>query len=427
MNWTRIARMSAFLLGVGFLAAPRVGGSARAQSPTDAPAPAVVSPTIRDDAPQIEFDQVDGRITLHTGEVDVRRLFEVVSRRTGLSLAISPKVHGTIIADLEKVSIQELLRAVLKLANLVEKVDGGIHFIYPREEFGEALHEETAADRPRTSPPGQSRLPVLGRLFGRGDKADGRRNAALAPSPGPIALLDEQPLATAPTAEPILLDVGSRIEAMSAGRPAPGAPILVPSPKPKADPAVAAAGYQVESAAAPAKAVDRRHAVRAGETFETVAEAYYGSRRFARALWWANRAAIAWPGALAAGKQIVIPPVGDLNRKMLGAQPFTTEPAALPPLERIAADSRPAPRSDPQVQPARLTRPNGARPVEGGIAIHVVRPNDTLRGIAVACFGDDSRAPEIAELNRELLQAEGRPRVGQRLILPAGAVPPSSP
>ena len=105
-----------------------------------------------------------------------------------------------------------------------------------------------------------------------------------------------------------------------------------------------------------------------------------------------------------------------------------TDPAALPALERIAADSSPAPRSDPQVQPARLSSPNGdSQAVEGGVAIHVVRPNDTLRGIAVACFGDDSRALEIVELNRELLHAEGRPRVGQRLILPAGAVSPSSP
>ena len=79
------------------------------------------------------------------------------------------------------------------------------------------------------------------------------------------------------------------------------------------------ADFQVEPAAAPAKTVERRHDVRAGETFETVAKAYYGSPRFARALWWANRTAVAWPAALAAGKQIVIPPVDDLNRKLLGA------------------------------------------------------------------------------------------------------------
>ena len=219
MNWTRIAGMSAFLLGL--LLAPGGVGSVCAQSPADSPAP--VAPTIREDVPQIEFDQVDGRITLHTGEVDVRRLFEVVSRRTGLSLAISPKVHGTIIADFEKVSIQELLRAVLKLANLVEKVDGGIHFIYSREEVGEAVREETVADQPQASPLGQSRLPVLGRLFGLRDKVDGRRNVTLAPSPEPVVLLDERPPATAPTEEPVLLDVGSRIDAMSAGRLAPSA------------------------------------------------------------------------------------------------------------------------------------------------------------------------------------------------------------
>jgi nucleoid-associated protein YgaU len=114
------------------------------------------------------------------------------------------------------------------------------------------------------------------------------------------------------------------------------------------------------------------------------------------------------------------------------------DPAALPTLERIAAQppvdrrnaparpvARNAPRVDPQVQPARAPKSKDEvdSDVGGGTAIHVVRPNETLRSIARAWFGDDSRAREIAELNRDLLQAEGRPRVGQRLILPAGATP----
>jgi len=422
VNWTRIAGTSAFVLGLGLLDAPGVGGSARAQPQADAPAPTPVSTTIRDDVPQIEFDQVDGRITLHTNQVDVRRLFEVVSRRTGLSLAISPRVQGTIIADFEKVTIQELLDAVLKMANLVEKVDGGIHFIYSREEVGESVREEVPADQPRSAPSAPSRRPALGRLLG---KVGGRRNVAVASGSEIVPLVVEQPAATASTAEPVLLDVGSQLGAMSAGRLAPGAASLATPPKPKADPAVAAAGFHVDSAAAAAKAADRRLTVRDGETFESLAKTYYGSPRFARALWWANRTAVAWPGALAAGKQIVIPPTGDLDRKMLGAHPPATVPAALPTLERITASANPAPRSDPQVQPASLSRSAGAaRAVEGGVAIHVVGPGDTIRKIAVACFGDDSRAYEIAELNRELLQVDGRPRVGQRLILPAGANPP---
>ncbi|WP_145952376.1 LysM peptidoglycan-binding domain-containing protein [Paludisphaera borealis] len=899
MNRTRITGMSEFLLGLGLLLAPGGGLSARAQSPVDSPAmtpapsdappfaagspfaasaegkpPAPPTPSIgrssqneaggptaaplpsasstrgqtrpatRDDAPQIDFDQADGLITLHTDELDVRRLLEVISRRSGLNLAISPKVQGTITANFEKVSIQELLRAVLKLANLVEKVDGEIHFIYSREEVGkEALSAKkertvikvyrlnyirademmvmiapflsddvgkkrfattanyqygisesstlttggmgstssggggggmagagggsvaasggtiqrgtqpvtgglsysdndtlviqdyetnikvidqiiqrldvqpvqvlieaviisveltkdtqlgvnfavvdhlgqqlgtigsgaainsnvgftpsqvlTAAGKiaastadptgfasgangikygfvannvtgfinaletlgstkilasPRilvlnkqraeiqlgerlgfrtlsqnftstiqqvqflntgtllrirpfvssdgmvrmeihpersqgavtddlpnvttaqlttnvmvangstlvigglmeeedvynqTGLPGLSRLPALGHLFGLKDKLGRRRelvvlltphiwtagpaplhgadlaragragnpdgvkqaaadvrptapatapplaDLALAPGPEPIPIPVPAPLrveqppsasltpttidrAASPPGEPVLLDVGSRIDAMRAGRLVPSAPILASppitsrdAPKPKADPAVALAGYKAEAPAAPKKVAGRRHAVRVGETFETIAKSYYGSPRFSRALWWANRGAIAWPGALAVGKQIVIPPVDDLDRKMLGPQQAAIEPSALPTLEPIAAQppgvrhappSRPAPspapRVDPEVQPARAPKPRDEVDPATSSAIHVVRPNETLRGIARAWFGDDSRAGEIAELNRDLLQAEGRPRVGQRLILPTGA------
>jgi nucleoid-associated protein YgaU len=248
----------------------------------------------------------------------------------------------------------------------------------------------------------------------------------------------------------VLLDVGPRIDATSEIRPAAVAPKESSPPiarraapasrTPKADPGVALAGYQAEAPAASKKAAGRRHDVRPGETFEAIAQSYYGSPRFARALWWANSGAIAWPGALAAGKQIAIPAVDELDPKMLGAQQAAMDPASLPTLERVAgqppgdrraAPARPAartaPRVDPQVQPARAPKPRDVVDADAGAgtAIHVVRPNETLRSIARAWFGDDSRAREIAELNRELLQAEGRPRVGQRLILPAGATPPA--
>jgi nucleoid-associated protein YgaU len=270
-----------------------------------------------------------------------------------------------------------------------------------------------------------------------------------APVPAPLpARLDPTPAAAEePSKSQLLLDVGPRIDATSEIRPA-AVPPDEPSPPmamrtapamrtPKADPGVALAGYQAEAPVAAKKAAGRRHAVRPGETFETVAQAYYGSPRFARALWWANRGTIAWPGALAAGKVIVIPAADELDPKMLGTQQAAMDPAALPTLERIAAQpsgdrrdgparppARTAPRVDSQVQSARASKQDeDVSGAGGGTAIHVVRPNETLRSIARARFGDDSRAREIAELNRDLLQAEGRPRVGQRLILPAGATP----
>ena len=87
-----------------------------------------VSPT-----QEISFDP-QGMITMHANELDVRRLLELLSRQSGLNILVSPKVSGNITANFEKIPSDELLKSVLKLANLVEKVDGNVHYIYTREE-----------------------------------------------------------------------------------------------------------------------------------------------------------------------------------------------------------------------------------------------------------------------------------------------------
>ena len=107
--------------------APR--GTTAASGPQGGARPAAAAPP-----QEIQFDR-DGLISLHTNELDVRTLLELISRRSGLNILVSPKVSGTITANFEKVTIQELLDSVLKLANLVEKTERGIHFIYSREEL----------------------------------------------------------------------------------------------------------------------------------------------------------------------------------------------------------------------------------------------------------------------------------------------------
>ena len=106
-----------------------------AQEPTRPPEkPAPTRPTGDVRAQEIQFDR-DGLISMHTNELDVRQLLELISRRSGMNILVSPKVSGTITANFEKVTIQELLGSILKLADLVEKVEGGIHFIYSKEEI----------------------------------------------------------------------------------------------------------------------------------------------------------------------------------------------------------------------------------------------------------------------------------------------------
>jgi general secretion pathway protein D len=125
-------------------ARPQPGGAQRQPRPSqrgpssDVPAAGTqkASPRAADANRQqeIEFDP-QGMISTHINELDVRRLLELLSRESGLNILVSPKVKGTITANFEKIAPDELLKSVLKLANLIEKVEGNVHFIYAKEEL----------------------------------------------------------------------------------------------------------------------------------------------------------------------------------------------------------------------------------------------------------------------------------------------------
>ena len=78
-------------------AGPSSGGTA-AGSPED------LAPGGPPSKPQeIQFDP-QGMITLHTDELDVRQLLELMSRQSGLNILVSPKVSGNITANFEKIA-----------------------------------------------------------------------------------------------------------------------------------------------------------------------------------------------------------------------------------------------------------------------------------------------------------------------------------
>ena len=52
-----------------------------------------------------------------------------------MNILISPKVTGTITANFEGVTVEAVLKAIIKLANLTDKQEGTIHYIYTREEL----------------------------------------------------------------------------------------------------------------------------------------------------------------------------------------------------------------------------------------------------------------------------------------------------
>ncbi len=85
---------------------------------------------------QIQFDR-NGLVTMHVNELDVRQLLELLSRRSGLNILVSPKVSGTITANFENTSVDQVLKAVIKLAGLIEKKEGTIHFLYTKGEIDE--------------------------------------------------------------------------------------------------------------------------------------------------------------------------------------------------------------------------------------------------------------------------------------------------
>ncbi len=94
-------------------------------------APRAASPDVEQ---QIQFDD-NGSVTMHTNELDVRQLLELLSRRSRMNILVSPKVTGTITANFEGVTVEQVLNAIIKLANLVDRHEGTIHYIYSKDEL----------------------------------------------------------------------------------------------------------------------------------------------------------------------------------------------------------------------------------------------------------------------------------------------------
>jgi nucleoid-associated protein YgaU len=194
-----------------------------------------------------------------------------------------------------------------------------------------------------------------------------------------------------------------------------------------------------------------RHTVASGESFAMIAQLYYGSARYDKALQSFNRGLTARSDRLSAGDLIVIPRVDELDASQIG--PMKSKSTTAPVLS-----SAPAPfpegvvngdaklnlpglseaRSEPADQTVGRNRENigddssGSRSRSsnagsGGAPqpVHVVRRYETLRSIARDRLGDSRRAGEIIELNRDRVPAANQLTPGQRLLLPADATPAS--
>jgi nucleoid-associated protein YgaU len=177
-----------------------------------------------------------------------------------------------------------------------------------------------------------------------------------------------------------------------------------------------------------ARPATRHHVVHPGEDFSSISRDYYGSPRLARALWWANRKSVAWPGALAAGTRIILPPIEQLEGGSIASR--AGRAAKIDPQFQRANQYQPAEtgRNGQGADTGAVLHPDqnasrvGSRQSDGGCAIHVVRPRETLLDIARDRLGDPRRSQEIAKLNQDLVTG-GRITPGMRLLLPPDARP----
>lgn len=152
------------------------------------------------------------------------------------------------------------------------------------------------------------------------------------------------------------------------------------------------------------------HVVKRGENFWTISRHYYGSGRYYKALWAANKAVAPAPEELYVGQSIRVPVPEDLDARWIvesGTERRTSaESKDLRPTrqDEPAAKTSAAAEFDPELLPT-----------------HRVRKGETLRSIAREELGDSERAEEIVKLNSDMLDDPPRLRVGVRLKLPQDA------
>ena len=101
-------------------------------APERLPAPASAAPGLRFSPPRSQ-DQTP--VTLHLDDVEVRKALELLSRQGPLNILVSANVTGRITANLDGLSFDQALNAILKLSNLAAQREGGLVYVFTPEEL----------------------------------------------------------------------------------------------------------------------------------------------------------------------------------------------------------------------------------------------------------------------------------------------------
>ncbi len=99
------------------------------------------------------------------------------------------------------------------------------------------------------------------------------------------------------------------------------------------------------------------HTIREGDTLVSISQLYYQSDRYAKALWKANKSAIADPEHLLVGQQIVIPRVDQLDPAQVEG-----DPASVPVPPATAPGPEPAPLPPPATVPGPFSQAGAGEP-----------------------------------------------------------------
>lgn len=187
------------------------------------------------------------------------------------------------------------------------------------------------------------------------------------------------------------------------------------------------------------------HIVQRNENFWTISRKYYGTGRYYKALWAANRQKVAAVDELYVGTSIIIPPEESLDRSLIeppsssrsksqlrrtSASVRTQDGANAPSRSRsevlVDLPANGDTRGDGLDQPSNddVTASRSARR-RADLPQYRVRANDTLRNIARSRLDDATRAREIADLNEGVIRydSSGNLIPGQILRLPEDARP----
>ena len=85
--------------------------------------------------------QHSDKVSLNVSNTDVRTVFEMLARGYQMNILVSPRVEGTVTANIEGLTAEETLDGILKMCDLKSRNEGGVIFVYPSDGMPASARE----------------------------------------------------------------------------------------------------------------------------------------------------------------------------------------------------------------------------------------------------------------------------------------------